>query len=41
MDAYKYYTKEQYEEFGSILETAQQIDERLKNNKTQNNYDKN
>jgi hypothetical protein len=33
MDAYKYYTKEQYEEFGSMLETAQQIDERLKNNK--------
>jgi len=36
MDAYKYYTKEQYEEFGSILETAQQIDARLKDNKTQN-----
>ena len=33
MDAYKYYTKEQYDEFGSMLETAQQIDERLKNNK--------
>jgi hypothetical protein len=36
MDAYKYYTKEQYEKFGSILETAQQIDARLKDNKTQN-----
>ncbi len=36
MDAYKYYTKEQYEEFGSILETAQQIDARLKDNKIQN-----
>ena len=36
MDAYKYYTKEQYEKFGSILETAQQIDERLKNNKIDN-----
>jgi hypothetical protein len=35
MDAYKYYTKEQYDKFGSILETAQQIDERLKDNKTQ------
>ena len=36
MDAYKYYTKEQYEKFGSILETAKQIDERLKNNKIDN-----
>ena len=36
MDAYKYYTKEQYEEFGSILETAQQIDARLKDNKIEN-----
>ena len=35
MDAYKYYTKEQYDKFGSILETAQQIDERLKDSKTQ------
>ena len=35
MDAYKYYTKEQYDKYGSILETAQQIDERLKNDKTQ------
>ena len=34
MDAYKYYTKEQYDKYGSILETAQQIDERLRNNKT-------
>ena len=36
MDAFKYYTKEQYEKFGSILETAKQIDERLKNNKIDN-----
>ena len=36
MDAYKYYTKQQYEEFGSILETAQQIDARLKDNKIEN-----
>ncbi len=36
MDAYKYYTKEQYEKFGSILETAKEIDARLKDNKTQN-----
>ena len=36
MDAYKYYTKEQYDKYGSILETAQQIDERLKNNKIDN-----
>ena len=36
MDAYKYYTKEQYEEFGSILETAQQIDARLKDDKIEN-----
>ena len=36
MDAYKYYTKEQYDKYGSVLETAQQIDERLKNNKIDN-----
>ena len=36
MPAYKYYTKQQYEEFGSILETAQQIDARLKDNKIEN-----
>ena len=36
MDAYKYYTKEQYDKYDSILETAQQIDERLKNNKIEN-----
>jgi len=29
MDLYKYYTKEQYEEYGTILETAKEIDERL------------
>jgi len=33
MDLYKYYTKEQYEEYGSILETAKEIDERLNRNK--------
>jgi hypothetical protein len=33
MDLYKYYTKEQYEEYGSILETAKEIDDRLNRNK--------
>jgi hypothetical protein len=36
MDLYKYYTKEQYEEYGNILETAQEIDERLNRNKKDN-----
>ena len=33
MDPYKYYTKEQYDTYGSILETAKEIDERLNRNK--------
>lgn len=36
MDPYKYYTKEQYEEFGNILETTEQIETRLKKHKTDN-----
>jgi hypothetical protein len=36
MDLYKYYTKEQYEEYGNILETAKEIDERLNRNKIDN-----
>ena len=28
-DPYKYYSKEQYEKYGDILETASQIDARL------------
>jgi hypothetical protein len=34
MNPYKYYTKEQYEEFGNILETTEQIEARLKKHKT-------
>ena len=37
MDPYKYYTKEQYEKYGSMLETAQEIDARIKTHKFENN----
>jgi hypothetical protein len=40
MDPYKYYTKEQYEKYGSMLETAQEIDARIKTHKFENNYNK-
>jgi len=40
MDPYKYYTKEQYEKYGSMLETAQEIDTRIKTHKFENNYNK-
>ena len=36
MDPYKYYTKEQYEKYGSMLETAQEIDARIKTHKIEN-----
>ena len=41
MDPYKYYTKEQYEKYGSMLETAQEIDARIKTHKFENNINKN
>ena len=34
MDPYKYYTKEQYDTYGSMLETTEQIESRLKKHKT-------
>ena len=40
MDPYKYYTKEQYEKYGSMLETAQEIDARIKTHKFENNINK-
>ena len=40
MDPYKYYTKEQYGKYGSMLETAQEIDARIKTHKFENNYNK-
>ena len=33
MDPYKYYTKEQYDTYGSMLETTEQIEARLNRNK--------
>jgi hypothetical protein len=36
MDPYKYYTKEQYDTYGSMLETAQEIDARIKTHKIEN-----
>ena len=40
MEPYKYYTKEQYEKYGSMLETAQEIDARIKTHKFENNINK-
>ncbi len=33
VDPYKYHTKEQYEKYGDILETAEQIEARLNKHK--------